>query len=689
MPAPLPVPEVEWIDGALVSRAHGDAYSSRAGARAEREHVFLRGNGFAAAGDPSPASDGSRWSARPRHVIGELGFGAGTSFLCAWAAFRAHAPRDAQLDWVSVEGAPLDPALLARAALADPAMAPLAPLADELARAWPRRVRGVHRRAFDGGRVRLTLLLGDVLEHLPAVHFVADAWCLDGFAPARNEAMWTAEVMSLVAARSRLGTTVATYSAATAVGERLVAAGFDARRVPGALGKREMLVGTLAREPDRACVRALPRWFAVPEPTAGRSPPDRKTPPAPSTAVVVGAGIAGAAAARALAERGAAVTVLDAGAIASGASAAPRAVLAPHLASWQSPQTRFVAAAFLHARAVLERVGAPIEPCGLLNPVSPDDEWGFEQAIGDWGWPPELIRLVDHAAAADAAGIALGRAEAPDGALLVADACAITPAAAVRALLSHERIEACPHSPVARLRAAPSGWSVELESGRVLTAEVVVLATAGIPGGALPDMPEALASDALPSVPFSATRGQLSMLAFEGAGAVPRTIVSANGFVLPPVDGASCVGATFERERLDAPPNPHDDALNLGHAERLLPAIAAHAPSRRGAWVGIRTSVHDHCPVVGPVVNDAAFRASFARLAHGPVADRWPDAPVLPGLFATLAHGSRGTCTAFLAGELLADLAFGTPRCVGDDLLPAVLPQRFLVRELRKGERIA
>jgi tRNA 5-methylaminomethyl-2-thiouridine biosynthesis bifunctional protein len=56
-----------------------------------------------------------------------------------------------------------------------------------------------------------------------------------------------------------------------------------------------------------------------------------------------------------------------------------------------------------------------------------------------------------------------------------------------------------------------------------------------------------------------------------------------------------------------------------------------------------------------------------------------------PGLFATLAHGSRGTSTALLAGELLADLVCGTPRCMGDDLLPAVLPQRFLVREMRRA----
>jgi tRNA 5-methylaminomethyl-2-thiouridine biosynthesis bifunctional protein len=674
MPAPLPVPDVEWRDGALFSRTHGDSYSSIAGARAEREHVFLRSNGLGAAGD----ADAGAWAVRRRHVLGELGFGAGTTFLCAWAAFRRHATADAQLDWVSVEGAPLDATTLLRGALADPAMADLAPLADALVRAWPARTAGIHRRTLDGGRVRLTLLLGDVLEHLPHVEFAADSWCLDGFAPSRNAAMWGAEAMAQVAAHSRIGTTLATYSAATAVGDGLAAVGFDVRRMPGARGKREMIAATLAREPDGACLRRLPPWFALPSAPAADAGLG-----APRTAVVVGAGLAGATAARALAERGVRVTVLDAGRAAGGASAAPRAVLAPHLASWQSPQARVVAQAFLHARASMERIGAPLEPCGLLNPVSADDEWGFRQAIADWGWPDDLLRLVDAAEAARTAGMPLGGADAPDGALLVAGACATRPAETVRAALAHPGIALAERTPVARLRPDGAGWQVDSEDGRVFAADLVLLATAGIPGGALAEMPEALASDALPSVPFDATRGQLSQIAFDGAGAVPAAIVSGNGYVLPPRDGAVCAGATFERERLDAPALPHDDAVNLGQVERLLPALAARTPERRGAWAGIRTAVHDHCPVVGPVAADPAFRSAFSRLSHGPVAARWPAVPLLPGLLVTLAHGSRGTCTAWLAAELLADIACGSPRCVGNDLLPAILPQRFLVRELR------
>ena len=682
MPALLSIPDLDWRNGALFSRAHDDCYTPALATPASDRHVDA--DAFATTRD---------FRATRRHLTAELGFGTGLAFLSAWADFRAHAPADAQLDWVSVESAPLDAATIERALA--PSTAPLLfDLLSELLRALPPRIRGIHRRAFDGGRVRLTLLYGDVLELLPVTDFIADSWQLDGFTPDRNPEMWSAEALAQVAAHARVGTTIAGRFAPPPVLERLKSLGFEltaanASRAPAsspasnAGAAHPPLHGTLTRTPEKRTFRQLPRWFSM--------PPAPATPAAISSAIVVGAGLAGASAARALAERGIAVTVIDAGCAAGHASAAPRAVLAPYLASWQSPQTRVVAQSFILARAVMERVGAPLNPCGLLHPVNSDDEWGYEQSIAEWGWPTELLRLIGADEATRVAGTPLSNSTNPEGAIFVRDAATTRPAETVRALLAHPAITLHEHAPVARLRHTDDGWHVDTESGRTFDANIVVIATAGIPAAALPDMPEALASDALPSIPFNATRGQLSTLAFDdafaGASAVPFTVVSANGFAMPPVDGALCAGATYERERLTTGPTPHDDAVNLGHIERLLPALATCTPNRRGAWAGIRTSVNDHCPVIGPVIADAQFRESFARLPHGPFAAAWPDAPLLPGLFVTLAHGSRGTSTVFLAAELIADMVCGTPRCITDDLLPAVLPQRFLVRELRVGTR--
>jgi tRNA 5-methylaminomethyl-2-thiouridine biosynthesis bifunctional protein len=685
VPALLSIPDTDWRDGALTSRTHNDCYVPALAQDASSGAVVDSCSDAYASARSFHTCD--------RHTTAELGFGTGLAFLLAWADFRAHAPAHAQLDWVSVESAPLDAATMQRAfAAIDPRSASLvAPLVAELLRELPPRIRGIHRRAFDGGRVRLTLLFGDVLELLPVTDFFADTWLLDGFAPEHNPDMWSAEALAQVAAHSRIGTTVCGRFAPPEVQERLKSLGFEFTHTnpnsPAGLpcATHAALHCTLGRTTEPRAFRKLPRWFAIPDPIA--APTSTQT----INAIVIGAGLAGASAARALAERGMHVTVIDAGCAAGRASAAPRAVLAPYLASWQSPQTRVVAQAFMLARAVMERVGAPLNPCGLLHPVNSDDEWGYEQSIAEWGWPPEMLRLISADEATKVAGTQLSNATNPEGALFVRDAATTRPIETVRALLTHSAITLYEHAPVARLRHNGNQWHVDTEDGRTLDGSVVVIATAGIPAAALPDMPEALASDALPSIPFNATRGQLSNLAFDdsfsGASAVPHTIVSAHGFAMPPVDGALCAGATYERERLANGPTPHDDAVNLGHIERLLPALAACTPDRRGAWAGIRTSVNDHCPVIGPVIIDAQFRESFARLPHGPFAAAWPDAPMISGLYVTLAHGSRGTSTAFLAAELIADMVCGTPRCITDDLLPAVLPQRFLVRELRTGTR--
>ncbi|MES1163352.1 MAG: hypothetical protein ABUL50_09855 [Rhizobacter sp.] len=60
-------------DGLPYSARYGDIYHPRAGAFAQAEHVFLRGNGLP-----------DRWQGRDRFVILETGFGLGNNFLATW-----------------------------------------------------------------------------------------------------------------------------------------------------------------------------------------------------------------------------------------------------------------------------------------------------------------------------------------------------------------------------------------------------------------------------------------------------------------------------------------------------------------------------------------------------------------------------------------------------------------------------
>jgi tRNA 5-methylaminomethyl-2-thiouridine biosynthesis bifunctional protein len=302
------------------------------------------------------------------------------------------------------------------------------------------------------------------------------------------------------------------------------------------------------------------------------------------------------------------------------------------------------------------------------------------------------MRLVSAQEFAAIAGI-----PAQSGAVWMPRACVTNPAATVRALLDHPLIEVRERTCVDGIAQCPVGWRIALEptSAGALTSPLVILATAGawtpVHSGShvAIDRADALASAALPHVPLDGTRGQLSFI--KHSAGVPRAIISSHGFALPPLGGSLCLGATHERGNDSLQPTARDDAHNLLQLERIAPALLdpSTAPERTGAWVGLRGTVNDHLPVIGAVTEPGAFAQAFAKLCDGPFAAKWPPAPLLRGLHCTLAHGSRGTSTALLGGELLADIVTGAVRCVTDDMLPTLLPQRFHVRALRRGEASA
>lgn len=234
-------PTLAWLpDGSPYNPLYGDVYRTRAGALAQARSVFLGGCGL-------PMG----WEDRPACRILETGFGLGLNFLVSWAAWQADAQRSQRLHFVSLEAHPVGEADLLQGARAlqagdteDAALLPRVQLlAEELARAWRERHPGLQHWDFDGGRVRLSLGLGDVQDMLPLLPGPADAVYLDGFSPARNPAMWTPEVIQGVAGLCRPGTRLASWCVAGAVRTRLRQAGFELRKVPGLPPKWHRLEG--------------------------------------------------------------------------------------------------------------------------------------------------------------------------------------------------------------------------------------------------------------------------------------------------------------------------------------------------------------------------------------------------------------------------------------------------------------
>lgn len=212
-------PDLTWRGEVPVSTRFDDPYFSLGGGLDEARHVFLDGNGLPA-------------RLRPGFHVAELGFGTGVNLL-ALAQIAGNTP----LRFTSFEAFPMGREDMARAHEAFPELAPLAAeLRPGIAAGGPFRV----------GAVTAEIIIGDARETLPSWDGLADAWFLDGFAPARNPELWGEALLGQVARHTAPGGSFATYTAAGAVREALAAAGFAVERRPGFGRKRHMSCGRLS-----------------------------------------------------------------------------------------------------------------------------------------------------------------------------------------------------------------------------------------------------------------------------------------------------------------------------------------------------------------------------------------------------------------------------------------------------------
>ncbi|WP_296764444.1 tRNA (5-methylaminomethyl-2-thiouridine)(34)-methyltransferase MnmD [Sediminimonas sp.] len=207
-----------------VSTRFGDPYFSLHDGLAETRHVFLAGNGLPA-------------RLRPGFHVAELGFGTGLNLLAVLALWRGSGQAGA-LRYTTFEAFPMSAADMIRAQGAFP---DLVGIAAELAPFWQEGAARITLPDLD-----FTLIVGDARTTLPDWEGQADAWFLDGFAPARNPELWQPDLMRAVARHTVPGGTAATYTAAGAVRRGLAMAGFDVVRIAGYGRKRHM---TTARKP--------------------------------------------------------------------------------------------------------------------------------------------------------------------------------------------------------------------------------------------------------------------------------------------------------------------------------------------------------------------------------------------------------------------------------------------------------
>ena len=564
------------------------------------------------------------WQGLPKWQILHTCFDDGQLFLKTWRAWQDTHERPRVLHVVALCQHPPKPEALLHACDND---ATLLLLASELRDHWFGLLPGFHRFLLAKGQLVLTLCVGDALQSLRQHNFFADEvilslgkTALPGAFDVQNS--WAIKALARCCRRGTLlhGHLPAGSQTADLL-HPLCANGFAVSQTPLPTADGANLTFQ---------ARFDPPW---PLKTSRQS----QTAALPiQRCAVIGAGLAGASVAAALARRGWQVQVLDAApAPAAGASGLPVGLVVPHTSSDDCPLSRLSRAG---VRLTLQQVRQHLQE-GLHWAAS----GVLERQVGG---TPQLPAHWPHEGR-DWSHTATNRLSDGPG-LWHPQAAWIKPAELVQAWLNQPGVCFQGNTKVSHLHQEAGVWQLLDGQQRVLcSAERVVFANAA----AAQPLLDSLANTARHLAPqlqklpnMQGMRGLLSWALHSRSSAMASAFppFPVNGFsgLVPhvPTDHGPAwfMGSTYQPEQQLERPDADNHSHNFDHLQELLPCLAAplaatFASGALQTWKGTRCISADRLPLVGPL-----------------------EAAEQPSLWLCAALGSRGLSFSVLCAELLA-----------------------------------
>ncbi len=570
-------------------------------------------------------------------------FSDGSAFLATWLAWRTQPRPSGLLHYVGVLSA--DDAAQLQQRLSHSALrstkapnfaAALAPFCFGLG-------AGFHRILLDDGRVSLTLCVGDLQAVLTQQEMLADAVRVSG--PVH---LWDKWCIKALARLCRRGTEV------------------QFEGLP-----EQSLWQDAGFAFDGPQATYTPRW-EIRRSRQGPNPEVR----AAGRCAIIGAGIAGASVARALALRGWQVEVLDTHAeLAGGASGLPAGLVVPHHSADDNPRSQLsrcgARLTLQHATHLLQ-TGLDWKPGGVLERTLDAATLDATEAEVLSGATTAAPSTTPHAGWASVRSFD----EAP--ALWHPHAAWIKPARLVAQWLNHANIRFKGQARVHDLRRESGGWCLRDAAGEVLAqADVVVFANAS---GCVELLQRQLASGAA-DAPWQTDLGDklAAMQILYGTlscGPQPDISPAPAQETFPdfPVNGHGSLisrvptdqgprwfaGSTFQSDATAHADLATEHTLNRRKLQTLLPAVALAVAGQFEAgevqaWQGSRCVTHDRLPLVGP-------------LTEGPTPTLWMSAGM----------GARGLSFSALCAELLAAELCAEPLPVEGRLRKSLSTRRLL-----------
>lgn len=338
---------------------------------------------------------------------------------------------------------------------------------------------------------------------------------------------------------------------------------------------------------------------------------------------IIGGGLAGCSLAYVLKQAGAEPIIYEAGdGVASGASGNAVGLYNPRFSAQYDAVGEFYSTAYFEALKIFDLFGDDIDwrPCGALHLMCNDQKRRrFPKAVDSWGWSSDDMRLVDSGEASALAGVDVDYA-----CLYLPRAGTVSPRKLCQAYVRGVEVRCNSH----------------IQDLSALDGDVTILACGF---GAL-SFPQAA------YLPLKPVRGQVSYVRSEGELAALKVALCYGGYITPSMNGAHCVGATFERNTNHGVVQNEDDVANLEQLSKAVPEFssALHAFDQ---WAGVRCASRDHFPVVGALGQ---------------------------GGYVSSGHGSHGVLSSLLSAKILSNSVLNTQKqvvssCVAD----ALSPERF------------
>lgn len=658
---------LNWHEnGTPVSSQFDDVYFSKDNGCAESQYVFVQHNLL---------DERFAQLEKSHFIIGETGFGTGLNFLNTWQLWRKHAKAGQKLYFISAELHPIKREDLARCLKAWPQFQSLA---EKLLANYPPLLQGMHCLELDANTC-LILLFDDVLQGFsqllenqhPNLSYAdlrsVDAWFLDGFAPAKNEAMWRDELFQLMGQLSHRQTTIATFTSAGFVKRGLQAAGFVMRKTKGFGRKREMLVGNYQGLPlstmddGRAFKDCGPFW------------PIHRNPRPIKTVLVIGAGISGCTTAKSLSDAGLTVTLIDSAVRPmQEASGNPQAVLFPKLSiDEEKAFAHFNLLSLLYAWRYYQQdeLKANFHACGLLDVFTEKDAAKQYVLAEQLKLSDEIARLCTPLEASALAGTAITQE-----AMFYPRSGWIDTQYLADTFTQNQSFQFIGNQPIESIELKDAKWHAKSHTD-VFSADAIVLCNAQAANNLLKT-----------ALPTRNIRGQITGFQSNKAPLIKRVICQ-SAYICPPIDQQFRCGASFDLHNHDAAPSLASQQQNLQQIAQVLTDFSSIKDEDVNFnRVNFRCCAPDYMPVTGPIAEHDMFLQDYAKYRKNARAYISKPGSYIPGLFINNAMGSRGFSSAPICAALIRSYITEQPFPMPFSTVSALSPARFVIRQLNQNK---